>query len=143
MDLTSPIDTVKGVGIKTAEQLSQAGVDTVNDLIYFLPRAYEDYSNIVKIADMKPGKVTIRAKCEKVSTRFVRRGMRVTTAVLYDDTSKVQTVWFNQSYRETQLKPARPVAMAEQSSDRQGQTAGLAENSIFRVFLSFRITGIN
>lgn len=56
------------------------------------------------IAELEPGKSTIKARCESVSTRFVRRGMRVTTAVLADTSGKVQAVWFNQPYRETQLK---------------------------------------
>lgn len=80
------------------------GIHTIYDLILFLPRAYDDYSNVMHIADIEPGNVTIRARCEKVTTRIVRRGMRVTTATLYDDSGKIQAVWFNQPYRETQLK---------------------------------------
>ena len=104
MDLVSSIDKVKGVGEKTTEQLAQAGINTVGDLIHFLPRAYEDYSSIANISDIKPGKVTIQARCEKISTRYVRRAMRITTATLADKSSKLQAVWFNQPYRETQLK---------------------------------------
>ena len=98
------LSSVKGVGAKTAEKLAAAGLVTARDLINFLPRTYEDFSRVVKIADLKPGKVTIRAHCESVSTRIVRRGMRITTAVLADDSDRCQAVWFNQPYRETQLK---------------------------------------
>ena len=104
MNPGASIDQVKGVGEKTAEQLRVGGIHTVYDLITFLPRAYDDYSNVTHISDIEPGNVTIRARCEKVATRMVRRGMRVTTATLYDDTGKIQAVWFNQPYRETQLK---------------------------------------
>ncbi|HET6747580.1 MAG TPA: ATP-dependent DNA helicase RecG, partial [Candidatus Saccharimonadales bacterium] len=47
---------------------------------------------------------TIKARCEKVATRPVRRGLRITTATLVDETGKLQATWFNQPYRETQLK---------------------------------------
>lgn len=104
MNLSTSLEKVKGVGEKTAEQLAAAGLHNVNDLITFLPRAYEDYSHAVQIADITPGKVTVRAKCEKIETRPVRRGMRVTTATLLDDSGKLQAVWFNQPYRATQLK---------------------------------------
>ena len=104
MDLSLDVDKIKGVGTKTAEQLREASINSVEDLINFLPRAYEDYSSIVDIVNMKPGKVTIRAYCEKVSTRIVRRGLRITTATIYDKSGKVQAVWFNQPYRATQLK---------------------------------------
>ncbi|MDX2775895.1 ATP-dependent DNA helicase RecG [Streptomyces caniscabiei] len=104
MNLLSPLKNVKGVGEKTAEQFATAGLFTVGDLIDFLPRTHEDFSEVVKISDVHPGKMTIRARCEKVSTRPVRRGLRLTTATLADDSGKLQAIWFNQPYRETQLK---------------------------------------
>src|SRR5690606_29242814 len=103
MNLQTPLEAIKGVGEKTAEQFALAGLHTVGDLITFLPRAYEDFSEVTNIADLKPGKRTIRARCESVTTKRVRRGMSVTTAVLVDKTGKVQAVWFNQPYRVAQL----------------------------------------
>ncbi len=104
MNLVSPLDKVKGIGAKTGEQFDLAGIHTVGDLIEFLPRNYEDFSHVTTIAGIKPGKATIKAHCEKIATRPVRRGLRITTATLTDDTGKLQAVWFNQPYRETQLK---------------------------------------
>lgn len=104
MNLATSLEKVKGVGEKTAAQFAAAGLLTVGDLITFLPRAYEDFSHVTSIADISPGKVTVKARCEKISTRPVRRGMRVTTATLVDDSGKMQAVWFNQPYREKQLK---------------------------------------
>ena len=104
MKLTTPLEQIKGVGPKTAQALAAAGLTTVSDALDFLPRAYDDYSTAVNIADLQPGKVTVKARCESVSTRIVRRGLRITTAVLADKSGKVKAVWFNQPYRETQLK---------------------------------------
>ena len=104
MKLTTPLEQIKGVGPKTAQALTAAGLMTVSDALNFLPRAYDDYSTAVNIADLQPGKVTVKARCESVSTRIVRRGLRITTAVLADKSGKVKAVWFNQPYRETQLK---------------------------------------
>jgi ATP-dependent DNA helicase RecG len=104
MNLTTTLDRIKGVGEKTAEQFALAGLHTVYDLITFLPRAYEDFSHVSSIADIQPGKMTIKARCEKIATRPVRRGLRITTATLADETGKLQAVWFNQPYREKQLK---------------------------------------
>lgn len=104
MNLATSLEKIKGVGEKTGAQFAVAGLHTVGDLITFLPRAYEDYSHVTKLADIAPGKVTIKARCEKVETRPVRRGMKVTTATLVDDSGKVQAVWFNQPYRAAQLK---------------------------------------
>lgn len=104
MNLSTSLLKIKGVGEQTYKKFEQAGLKTVNDLINFLPRSYEDYSKIIDISSIKPGKATIKARCEKISTRNVRRGLRVTTATLTDRTGKLQAVWFNQAYRETQLK---------------------------------------
>jgi ATP-dependent DNA helicase RecG len=104
MNLLSPLEHIKGVGIKTGEQLQSAGLYTVGDLIDFLPRKHEDFSEVVAIARIHPGSMTIKARCEKITTRPVRRGLRITTAALVDDSGKLNAVWFNQPYRETQLK---------------------------------------
>lgn len=103
MNLTTPLESIKGVGPKTAEQFALAGLSTVGDLITFLPRRHEDFSDSVAIADITPGKHTIRARCESVSTRPVRRGLKLTTATLVDDSGKLKAVWFNQPYRSAQL----------------------------------------
>jgi ATP-dependent DNA helicase RecG len=104
MNLSTSLEKIKGVGDKTGAQLAAAGLFTVGDLLTFLPRAYEDFSHATTISDIAPGKVTIKARCEKVETRPVRRGMKVTTATLADDTGKIQAVWYNQPYRAAQLK---------------------------------------
>ena len=103
MNLATSLQNIKGVGPKTAEQFAAARLLTVGDLIDFLPRKHEDFSEVVAIADIHPGKMTIKARCEKIATRPVRRGLRVTTATLVDDSGKLQAVWFNQPFRAAQL----------------------------------------
>ena len=103
MNLATSLDQIKGVGPKTAEQLRAAGLATVGDILLFLPRKHEDFTNVSTIANLAPGKVTIKARCESISTRPVRRGLRLTTAVLADETGKLNAVWFNQPYRTQQL----------------------------------------
>lgn len=104
MNTFSSLEKVKGVGPRVKQDFALAGINTVGDLIDFLPRAHEDFSQITSISSIAPGKVTIKARCEQIATRPVRRGLRITTATLADDSGKLQAVWFNQPYRETQLK---------------------------------------
>lgn len=104
MNLSLPLRELSGVGDKLDESFHRAGLHTVKDLVHYLPRTYDDYTQQSNIVDLKPGKVTIVAEVESVETRSVRRGMRITTAVLADASSKLKAVWFNQPYRATQLK---------------------------------------
>ncbi len=104
MRLTTSLESVKGVGEKTAEQFAAANLHTVGDLLYFFPRKHEDFSEVTPIGDITPGKRTIKARCESISTRHVRRGMAITTATLADESGKLQAVWFNQAYRTAQFK---------------------------------------
>lgn len=104
MNLTTSLESIKGVGPKTAEQLRTAGLLTVGDLVTFLPRKHEDFSEVTRISEILPGKRTIRAKVESTNVKHVRRGMTVTDAVLVDDSGKLKAVWFNQPYRATQFK---------------------------------------
>ncbi|MBR5621197.1 ATP-dependent DNA helicase RecG [Candidatus Saccharibacteria bacterium] len=104
MDLSQEVTAAKGIGEKTAEKLKKAGIFTLRDLLYLLPRDYENYQNAVKIADLKPGKVIVRGKISGIDTKFTRRrGFSVTTATVSDDSGAVRIVWFNQPYRAKQF----------------------------------------
>lgn len=104
MELSSPVTEVKGVGSELAKKLAVLGVKTVGELIDYLPRRYEDYSEVVSIRDTHPGPVTIKATVKQASGRYVRRGMHLTEAVVSDDTGSMRIVWFNQPYRAAALK---------------------------------------
>jgi ATP-dependent DNA helicase RecG len=103
MNLMTSLDSVKGVGTQTYAQFKDAGITTVGELITFLPRKHDDFTGLVAIRDIGPGKATIKARCESITTRMVRRGLKLTTAVLADETGKLNAVWFNQPYRTQQL----------------------------------------
>lgn len=102
--LENPISTINGVGGQTAEKLARLGVETIEELLYFFPRRYEDFSLITPIAKIQPGNVTLKARVESVTTRTVRRRLHITEAVLDDGTAKTRAVWFNQPYRTNQFR---------------------------------------
>ena len=105
MKLSTSLSLIKGVGPKTSAAFEDAGLKTAEDLIMLLPRRYDDFSGASTIDQLEPGNVVIKARCESISTRIVRRGMKITTATLVDGSGKVKAIWFNQPYREQQLKP--------------------------------------
>ena len=104
MKLTDDIESVKGVGPQLAVGLRQLGIRTVFDLLDYLPRRYEDYSDVSLIQNLRPGPITIRATVKQATGRYVRRGMHITEAVISDETGSLRVVWFNQPYRAKALK---------------------------------------
>lgn len=104
MKLDSPLQDVKGVGPAMGAKFAQLGLQTVHDLLLYVPRKYDDYSQITEIKALKPGMVTIQAQIKSINGRYVRRGLHITEAVASDATGSVRLVWFNQPYRATQTK---------------------------------------
>ena len=102
MDLAAPIEEVKGIGPKTAEILHKAGIFMLRDLVYHLPRDYETFQQAQNIADLRPGKVTVKARVEDIATRRIKR-LTLTEATLRDKTGAIKAIWFNQPYRTKQF----------------------------------------
>ena len=108
MNLEENVESLNGVGEKTAEMLKKGGIKTVRDLFYYLPRSYENYQNLVKISDLKPGKVAIKGKIEGLNTHYGRsRRLAITEGVVSDGTASVRVVWFNQAYRAKQFQEGK------------------------------------
>ena len=105
MDLSSSLETLRGVGPSVAAKLKMLGLYTVFDLIEFFPRRYDDYSQVTPILALKPGNVvSIKGVIKQAKGRYVRRGMHITEAVASDASGSIRLVWFNQPYRENAIK---------------------------------------
>lgn len=108
MNLTDSVESLQGIGPKRAEILKKAGIRTVRDFFYNLPRDYENFQAAESIADMRPGKVVIKGKIDSLSTRRAkRRRLSITEGVVRDNTGAVKVVWFNQGYRIKQFSPEK------------------------------------
>lgn len=104
MNTKAQISELAGVGAALAQKFERLGVKTIQDLVEFFPRRYEDFSRVTPAARLRPGPVTIDAKITEATGRYARRGMHITEAVARDDTASVRLVWFNQPYRAAGLK---------------------------------------
>ena len=106
MNLSDPVESLKGIGPKTAETLKKAGIKTNRDFFYNLPRDYENYQKATSISEIQPGKVVIKGKIEKLSSRRAKkRNLSIVEGYITDKTGSIRVVWFNQSYRMRQFTP--------------------------------------
>jgi len=95
---------LKGLGKVRIEALRAAGIFSLRDLLYTLPRGYQDTTNITKIADLQVGVACAVEGAFSGKARLNRfKGMSSVTAVLKDETGSVQCVWFNQAWMKDQL----------------------------------------
>ncbi len=106
MGLQKPIQYLKGVGEKRAELFNKKGIKTVEDLLYFFPRSYEDRSVIKPISRCAEGEtVCISATAyQDPQDRYVRRNMLITSMLVFDDSGMMNMVWYNNKYVKNNLK---------------------------------------
>ena len=105
---------VKGVGPQRAERLAQDGLETVEDLLYHLPRRYEDRRAFARIIDLKPGGEARTLSTTVTAGRLIRtrrRGFTIVEATLADESGSLRAVWYNQPYLARGLERGRRVVV--------------------------------
>ncbi len=112
--LDAPLTVVQGIGPKSAKTLERLGLRTLGDLLWHLPRRYDDYSQLKTINRLWYGEdVTIVAAVDEVDLRPTRGGkMTLVEAKVSDGTGALRVTWFNQPWIAERLRPGRPVVLS-------------------------------
>ncbi|HMK75182.1 MAG TPA: ATP-dependent DNA helicase RecG [Thermodesulfobacteriota bacterium] len=109
--LLTPIQYVKGVGPRLAKLFEKKGILTVEDALYFLPRCYEDRSNLKKISELKAGrKETGLGEVLLSGVVFYQsKKKRVFEIVVGDGSGTITLKWFhgNERYLRERFKKGR------------------------------------
>jgi ATP-dependent DNA helicase RecG len=97
--LQTPLIELPGAGPRL-EALDRLGLRTVGDLLFHLPRAYEDLTDLRPISALTAGATcTVQGEIIEMDTRHLADGRFVVSVVLCDDgTHVVEGVWFNQAH---------------------------------------------
>jgi len=101
--LATSLQYLKGVGPRRAADLENAGLLTVEDLLYRFPTRYEDRSRLQPIASLKPGQtVAIAGRVLACGLRSTRRpGFKIFEAAIDDGSGSLRAVWLNQPFLQT------------------------------------------
>lgn len=97
--LGAGVEALKGIGKSRADCLARKGISTIEDLLFFLPRAYDDRSSITAVRNLKAGMRSV-IRGEIVSTAFLRypaSGKRVFEMAVRDQTGTAYFKWFHYS----------------------------------------------
>ncbi|WP_225978601.1 ATP-dependent DNA helicase RecG [Gandjariella thermophila] len=117
------------LGGKSARALESAlGLSTVGDLLRHYPRRYAERGELTDIAGLELGEhVTVLARVDRVSGRKyrgnpgARRGGHILEIVITDGHRSLTCAFFNQQWRERDLRPGRTGLFAGKVSSFRGK----------------------
>lgn len=99
MELTKKVTALKGVGPKKAQALEKLEIRTIDDLLRFFPRDYEDRRSHCAIADLQEDRPAfVRGKVELVVKDPYRKGRQVLRVLISDSSGRLEVVFFNARY---------------------------------------------
>lgn len=105
LTLSSKVRFVKGIGQQRSEALGKLGIFTVEDLIQWFPRSYEDRSTVRELAEIQDGEsACIHAEIitAPMLTR-IRDNMVLLRFQIADDSGLATVTVFNQPYLKNSL----------------------------------------
>ncbi|MFW6263090.1 MAG: ATP-dependent DNA helicase RecG [Thermotogota bacterium] len=97
--LKKNIDQIRGVGPKKGKLFNSLDIYTLEDLLFHLPRVYDDRRKIFPLGQVIPGdKITVIGTVHSVKATRTKRGMNILQVQLTDNTGVLTLKWFNQPY---------------------------------------------
>ena len=106
LDLNKNIQYIKGVGPARVKLLNKLGIYTLNDIINYFPRTYEDRSKTKKLSDIYDGEeiLVIAKVITTVVVRKIRKGLTIYKVIVSDKTNNCEITWYNQEYIKNKIK---------------------------------------
>ena len=119
LDLDLPLSRIVGIGPRQAQRLEKLGLRTIRDLLFHLPRRYEDTRQTVPLRELQAGVAqTARVRIRNISARRSQyKKMILVEATLEDDGVVANAVWFNQPFLTRQLQPGMELMVQRQGRD--------------------------
>lgn len=114
LKLSYELSKISGFPPRFANLLKKLKILTVKDMLWHFPFRYEDFSSVVKIADLKLHEsATISGLVKRIATRRSwRRNIFIVEALVADETGTIKAIWFNQPYITKSLQPGRLINFA-------------------------------
>jgi len=111
LELSTPVQYIKGIGPRLAEVLSAKGIATVADLLFYLPFRYEDRLNPRGIAELRSGEMATVIAEVRNSGLFRTRRMPIFQMTAGQGRARLKCLWFNGTYLRDRFKPGQMIAL--------------------------------
>ena len=111
LELSTPVQYVKGIGPKLAEILAAKGIATVDDLLHYLPFRYEDRLNPRGIAELRAGEMATVIGEVRNAGLFGTRRMPIFQLTVGQGRSRLRCIFFNAAYLQGKFEPGQLIAL--------------------------------
>jgi len=111
LELSTPVQYVKGIGPRIAEALAGKGIHSVGDLLHYLPFRYEDRLNPRGIAELRAGEMASVIGEVRNSGLFRTRSMPIFQLTIGQGRAKLRCLWFNATYLQDKFTPGQLIAL--------------------------------
>jgi ATP-dependent DNA helicase RecG len=105
------VQYVKGIGPRLAELLAAKSIETLDDLLHYLPFRYEDRLNPRGIAELRAGEMATVIAEVRTSGLFRTRRMPIFQMTAGQGRTRLKCIWFNATYLRDKFKPGQIVAL--------------------------------
>lgn len=100
------IETLKGIGEKTAKLFEKVGIRTIDDLLHYYPRGYDTYGEPKTIGELSEDETgTVEGFLKSGATGVHVNGLSIVQATISDMTGKLRLVWYHMPYLKNTLRP--------------------------------------
>jgi ATP-dependent DNA helicase RecG len=121
LELSTPVQYVKGIGPRLSEILASKGLHTVDDLLHYLPFRYEDRLNPRGIAELRAGEMATVIAEVRTSGLFRTRRMPIFQMTAGQGRARLKCTWFNATYLKDKFQPGQMVALYGRVEDNRGE----------------------
>ncbi|MCW5964699.1 MAG: ATP-dependent DNA helicase RecG [Bryobacterales bacterium] len=113
MQLSTPLQFLRGIGAARAKLMAGRGLQTVADLLFYMPLRYEDRSSQKRIRELAPGEMaTVMARVTSLHSKSLRKGSRLTEVVFHDESGgSLVGKWFHGAWVADVLRPGMLVSL--------------------------------
>ncbi len=100
------IETLKGIGEKTAKLFEKVGIRTIDDLLHYYPKGYDTYGEPKAIGEFSEDETgAVEGFLKSGATGVHINGLSIVQATISDMTGKLRLVWYHMPYLKNTLRP--------------------------------------
>jgi len=121
LETTTPVQFIKGIGPRLADVLATKGINTVDDLLHYLPFRYEDRLNPRGISELRAGEMATVIAQVRTSGLFRTRRKPIFEMTAGQGRSRLKCIWFNAAYLRDKFKPGQMIALYGKVEENRGE----------------------